>query len=202
MSSRSLFNRVATLSKLIVIGSVLFVTPLYTTTAFALDVTLGYGVYDPQEGIVRDLFESSLVNSLKLNWRYYDTFDWFTSYSNQTMKSRVSSLETYIKLEMLHLGFEKRLTEAGATHAINPFIGAGISMVRITEEVEDESTETKTDPETSTVTGSFWEIGLLGQVFAQTWIELRLSEQRVSQNVLGNVHIGGRFLFLGLRVGF
>jgi len=173
-----------------------------TFNASAFDITAEAGQYDPNEGIVRDLFKTSFVYSLKLNYKYYESFDWVFSLANQYMENRVASLETELTLNYLNAGFEKRLMGPANYDFIIPFVGAGFSKIQIVEVLENETTDKKSSAETTYVNGSFWEIGLLVRVFSQSWIEVRIAEQNIQKDVLGNIHLGGRISSLGVRLGF
>ncbi len=103
------------------------------------------------------------------------------------------------------MGFEKRFPEASETeYQITPFMGAGLSILSISEILENEKKESKSSQDPDITGGVYWEMGLLVPFkwLSSSWIEAKLTDQNIEKNILGNIHLGGKTTSIGFRKTF
>lgn len=184
-------------------GLILFVGLLYSSQVQAFDITVAGGSYSPEDSAIRDMYDTSMGGTFQINIQYYKSFDWITRYSRLKLKSKVKGLESEATFNILNLGIEKRLVGQDGKHAIEPFFGFGISGIQIKSKTEDEETDSGSKTETDSSVGTFWELGVLGEIFSSTMLEFKMTEQYVKEKVFSSsVALSGQIITLGLRVRF
>jgi hypothetical protein len=118
-------------------------------SAWGTSLSGSIGYYEPDDGMVRDLFRSDYLVSLGLGFTTQPDYDWTTSLIYHVMGNTVNGLDSELALISLTGGFEKRFVSPPdcMTYTVEPFFGAGLSLDLISDVLKvDTSGETSRDP--------------------------------------------------------
>ncbi|MBF0277097.1 MAG: hypothetical protein HQM13_04875 [SAR324 cluster bacterium] len=205
MKSKFLYNTFRFVRTVSLTGVILVWIISLLSSAHAYNLTGSIGRFDPDDGIVRDLFEASPVFSLRLGVPYRPSFDWTVTGTILQLKSKLLDLESYVDLLSVRMGFVKRFPDNELeTGLIEPLIGAGISLLHISEVLENEGDQSKTLQSPDLTGGVYWEIGLLFPFkwMTESWLEAKLTDQSIEKNILANIHLSGKIVSVGFRKAF
>jgi hypothetical protein len=175
-------------------------------SAWGTSLSGSIGYYEPDDGIVRDLFRSDYLVSLGLGFTMQPDLDWTTGAIYHVMGNTVNGLESDLTLISLTGGFEKRFVSPPdyMTYMVEPFFGAGISLNFISDVLKVKASgETSRDPMSATG-GFYWKTGLLFPISAlsSSRVTVELMDHVIIKDILGGVNLGGMTLSVGFRRQF
>ncbi len=181
----------------------ILITSIYTIIFWFLPLNLyadnlgiGIGSYEPRDGLLRSLYKES-PRSYNLSYQHSihsSQLNFFSNLSYLNFESGISNLESYTSLYNISFGLAKNLSPQ--SNPISFHLAAGVSLLRLEIEIEDEQQDIRIEGEKSWALGSFFRMVGSYQLHENLALQLAISEQNVLGRVYGNINLSGHALTL------
>lgn len=174
----------------------------FSSCADAADFSFSSGYFDPESEGLDSQYDTERMASAQLNIPYHESFEWVLGYTYVAMESNIDGISSDLTMNILNLGTEKRFDDKGEDIPFTPFVGFGISRVKINGVRKEEKGTDNFEKSTQYSWGSYWEVGVVGYVFDDVSLVLKYTRQHINKTVFGDLSVGGRFMQLGIRLPF
>lgn len=193
--------------RLVLASFLLLTLSLVGTKADAYELSLSAGHYEPSDGVVNGLYDTSALTFLsRFAIPRDDDLSWSSTILFYDFESRVANLENKVRLLSLFSGFRKKFEskDKSVKYRIEPFFGGGIGIAALFVNAEDESTETHYNETVNYGFATAWELGIIAaNTFTNAMdIELKMTDMQIGRKLFGNINIGGRIFSIGMQFSF